>query len=106
MKSFLSRIYNSLTGENSNSQEQERESPVVYNGLSIYAVPVKEERYWRMAGVIVKESENGDFERSFTRADTFATCDEAKAFAIRKGKQIIDERGSKLFEDNERQGRV
>ena len=106
MKSFLSRIFNSLTGQSSDSQEQKREAAVVYNGLSIYAVPIKEKRHWRMAGVIVKETENGDLERSFTRADTFASVDEAKAFAIRKGKQIIDEKTSKLFEDNERQGRV
>ena len=34
----------------------------------------------------------------FIRAETHASKDDAAAFAISKGKQIIDERGDKIFE--------
>ena len=88
------------------AEEPEKGEAVVYEGLVIRAEPEKDGGRWRLAGVIVKESADGDLERHFLRADTFASRDEAESFAIRKGQQIIDERGQRLFADGEKTGRV
>ena len=37
-------------------------------------------------------------EHRFIRAETHGSKDEAVAFAISKGQQIIDERGDKIFD--------
>ena len=83
-----------------------RGGPVPYQGLTIQAVPEPAGDRWRLAGVISKQGGDGTLERSFMRADTFPSREEAESFAIRKGKQIIDEQGEKLFADGAPSGRV
>jgi hypothetical protein len=68
-----------------------------YKGFSIRPAPQKQGSGWLLAGVISKPSADGLKEHRFVRADTFAGRDEAAAFAITKGKQIIDEQGDRLF---------
>lgn len=106
MASLISRIFGALTGNAAEPEVLQRGEPVTYEGLSICAAPIKEGRQWRLSGVIIKQSDEVDLERTFTRADTFHTSAEAESFSIRKGKQIIDEQGSKLFENGEEQGRA
>ena len=36
-------------------------------------------------------------EHKFIRADSFATLEEAADFALSKGRQIVDEQGSRMF---------
>jgi len=86
--------------------ETSRSDPVEYEGYLIIASPMPDEGRWRLAGAIVKESESGRLERSFVRADTFASRDEAESFAVRKGQQIVDEQGARLFADGEATGRA
>lgn len=74
------------------------EGAVEYNGYSIRPAPRRQGSAWLLAGVIAKEFPDGVKEHAYVRADTFAGRDEAVAFAITKGKQIIDERGDRLFE--------
>lgn len=106
MASLISRIVSALTGQPAVAAAPQRGDPVTYEGLVLYAAPTQEGNQWRLSGVIVKQGDDGDLERTFTRADTFAIREETESFAIRKGKQIIDEQGSKLFADGEAQGRV
>ena len=107
MASFISRILNSLAGNRTEAEfSQRRGQPVEYENLVIQAAPVSEGRQWRLAGVIIKESSEGEMERTFTRADLYSTREEAENYSIRKGKQIINEQGSRLFEDGEKTGRA
>ena len=59
-----------------------------------------------LAGVIIKQSDDGPLERTFLRADTFPSRDEAIEFSVRKAKQIIDEQGARLFASGEPSGRA
>ena len=65
---------------------------------------MREGQQWRVAGIIIKQSGDVEFERAFTRADTIATREEAETLSVRKARQIIDERGAALFDDGEATG--
>ncbi len=72
---------------------------VAYEGYAIHAAPRKQGSQWLTAGLIAKEFPDGVKEHHFIRAETHASQDDASAFAVVKAKQIIDERGDKLFTD-------
>ena len=105
MASFFSRLFGGGS-EESESGAATRGDPVNYEGLVIQAAPERAGDQWRLAGVIIKPGDDGPLERSFLRADTFTSRDEAETYAIRKGKQIIDEQGARLFQDGEPTGRA
>ena len=74
------------------------EASTDYNGYTIRPAPRRQGSAWLLAGVISKEFPDGPREHAFVRADTFAARDEAVTFAISKAKQIIDERGDRIFD--------
>jgi len=47
--------------------------------------------------VIEKDAPEGTKEHRFIRAETHESKEDAVAFAIHKAKQIIDERGERVF---------
>ena len=103
--SFFSKLFGG--GAPREPEPVKQEEPVLYEGLSILAAPVKAETgQWRLAGTIVKSGEDGDMERFYLRADTFPSRDDAIEFSVRKGRQIIDEQGARLFADGEATGRT
>ena len=105
--SFFSKLFGSKPADESGGSQ--RGDPVPYEGLTICAAPERAGDQWRLAGVIIKQGageDGGDLERSFLRADTFAAREEAEAQAIRKGQQIIDEQGERLFADGAPTGRA
>lgn len=106
MASFLSKLFGGSGGEKSAGGSAKRSEAVEYQGLLIHAVPQPAGGQWRLAGVIVKHAEGGALEREFQRADTFSSKDEAESYTVRKGKQIIDERGEALFANGEPTGRA
>lgn len=107
MKSIISRVFASLSKEpTKDSLGTQRGEPVSYEGLIIHAAPEREGDRWRLAGVIIKKVGDRNLERTFVRADTFSSAEDAEVFAIRKAKQIIDEQGSRLFSNDEASGRA
>jgi len=104
MTSFFSKLFGG--GSDKGDSVPVRGDPISYAGLTIQAAPVSAEGQWRLAGYIVKETADGNLERNFLRADLFASKEEAETFAIRKGRQIIDEQGERLFADGEPEGRA
>ena len=108
MASFVSRFFRSLAGQPGGEEKRPAGSDeaVTYKELVIHPAPEREGKQWRIAGAIIKQREDGDWERTFTRADTFTTHEDAVTNSVRKGKQIIDERGSALFDDGEATGRA
>ncbi|HLW27407.1 MAG TPA: HlyU family transcriptional regulator [Kiloniellales bacterium] len=105
MASFLSRLFGGGSAPSSEPATPQRDEPVEYQGYLIHAAPEQQNGQWRVAGVITK-AEGGEMERVFQRADTFATREDAAAFTITKGKQIIDQRGPDLFADGAPSGRA
>ncbi|WP_421780883.1 HlyU family transcriptional regulator [Kiloniella litopenaei] len=106
--SFFSKIF----GLSSMDKEKAKpkDEPVMYEGYAIVPSPDKAESgQWRLSGYIKKLGENPDdpeMERFFLRADTFPSREEAVEFTVRKGRQIIDEQGKRLFADGEPTGRA
>jgi hypothetical protein len=47
--------------------------------------------------VISKEIGGEVKEHKFIRADRFASVDDAADFALRKGQQVVDEQGERIF---------
>ena len=72
--------------------------PVEYNGYSIQATPQPQGGQYITAGIIRKQFADEIKEQRFIRADTHMSAEGASEHAIRKGKQIIDEQGERLFE--------
>ncbi len=104
MVSFLKKLFGgSGTG---GSAPVDRDDPVEHGGFGIQAAPEPEGDQWRLAGYILQGSGEDRMERKFLRADLFGSRDEAAEFSVRKGKQIIDEQGARLFADGEKSGRA
>ncbi len=106
MVSFLSRLFGGKKTQAADGGPGERGEPVVYNDVVIRAAPMRRDSQWLLAGVIIKSSNDVSLERTFIRADTFASKEEAEAAAVRKAKQIVDERGASLFADGTASGNV
>lgn len=68
-----------------------------YKDFTIAAMPFKEGGQFQTCGVISKEIGGARKEHKFIRADRFQSADEAMEFSIRKGCQIVDEQGERLF---------
>lgn len=102
MASFFSGLINKLTGGAATPKvlPTRSERAEAYEGYFIHPLPQKVEAQWRLSGMIVKAAEGEDgveMEGQFIRADLFPSLEEAETFTLRKGRQIIDERGDRLF---------
>ncbi len=91
---FFSRLFG---GGSKAPAEAQRGEASEYKGYSVTPAPQPQGSQWITAGFITKTFPEGTKEQNFIRADMFATRDEAEACALRKGQQIIDEQGDKLF---------
>jgi hypothetical protein len=94
LKAMLSRL---LGGGGGAPAEAPRREAVEYKGFRIRPAPYAAASGFQTAGVIEKDTEDGVKEHQFIRAETHPTADEAAAFAIAKGKQIIDQQGERIF---------
>jgi hypothetical protein len=71
--------------------------PTEHKGFLIVPAPYPSRGQFQTAGVIAKEIGSDRKEHRFVRAETHASLDDAVAFSIAKGRQIIDEQGDRLF---------
>ena len=94
--SFLKRLF----GGGGGAGEAAAGEAVEYNGYRIRPAPFKAEGQFQTAGIIEKDFADGPKEHRFIRAERHTSADEAATFALTKGKQIIDERGDKLFDEH------
>ncbi len=98
MASLFKDLWTRLTGGGSTSRQGEPAADAVeYKGFRIRPAPYSARGGYQTAGVIEKDFEAGMKEHRFVRAETHPSKDEAAAFAIAKGKQIIDEQGDRVF---------
>lgn len=114
MASFFSKLFGGGGKPGANDDgDSGRGEAVTYKDFSIAASPMRDGEQWRLCGVIAKtvagtgeDEEPTVLERTFIRADLYTSREEAETFAIRKGQQIIDEQGDRLFADGAPTGRA
>jgi hypothetical protein len=98
MPSILKDLWNRFAGGGGASDREEPAGEAVeYKGFRIRPTPFSARGGYQTSGIIEKDSETGMREHHFVRAETHPSKDDASAFAIVKGKQIIDEQGDRIF---------
>ncbi len=99
MGEFLRRF---IAPKKKKATSRESERALDYQGYTIRPTPNREGSQWFTEGVITKEFADGVKERYFIRADMHSIKENADAFTIAKAKQIIDEQGDRLFDEENR----
>jgi hypothetical protein len=94
--SFFRKLFGLGAGAGAPSAGPAKE--VEHGGFVIRATPYAEGGQWQTAGVVAKDFGGELREHRFVRADRFATREDAEEFALRKGKQLVDEQGDRLFD--------
>jgi hypothetical protein len=97
MTPILKDLWTRLTGGGTSGQEKPMAEAVEYKGFRIRPAPYSARGGYQTAGVIEKDFGTGMKEHRFVRAETHPSKDDAAAFAVAKGKQIIDEQGDRVF---------
>jgi hypothetical protein len=70
---------------------------VEYRGYRILPLVRAQGGQYLTCALIEKDFPEGPKRHELIRADTHASPDDAKAFAIQKARQVIDEQGDRLF---------
>lgn len=98
MFSKLKAAWTRLAGASGAATPGQPTGPAVeYNGYRIRPAPYRSGGQFQTAGVIEKDFPDGPKEHKFIRAETHPSEDDAKAFAVTKAKQIIDQQGDRMF---------
>ena len=95
--SFLKRLFGGGGDEASESAPAKPAKQVEHNGFLISATPYKAEGQYQTCGVVSKEVDGVLKEHRFIRADRFAGLDDAVDISIKKGIQLVDEQGERMF---------
>jgi hypothetical protein len=96
--SFLKKLFGGGA-----SPEADGEAPEIagkeieHNGFTVRATPYKAEGQFQCCGVVAKEIDGVVKEHKFIRADRFSSVDDAADFALRKGRQLVEEQGERIF---------
>jgi hypothetical protein len=93
--SFLKRLFGG--GSPGGEEVQPSGKEIEHKGFLIRATPFKAEGQFQTAGVVSREIDGVVKEHKFIRADRFASLDDAADLALRKGQQLVDEQGERLF---------
>ncbi|MSO65349.1 MAG: hypothetical protein EXQ85_06070 [Alphaproteobacteria bacterium] len=75
----------------------ERSAAVDYKGFAIAPMFRRQGGQWLTAGVISKTIAGAVKEHHFVRAETHGSRELAADFALIKARQIVDERGERIF---------
>ena len=79
------------------AQEEAAGEAVEHKGFLIRPTPFTEGGQYQTCGVVSKEIDGVLKEHRFVRADRFAGLDDAVEVSLRKGQQIVDEQGERIF---------
>ncbi|AZO11936.1 MULTISPECIES: HlyU family transcriptional regulator [unclassified Mesorhizobium] len=95
--SFLKRLFGGGGGEANEPASAKPAKQVEHKGFLISATPYKAEGQYQTCGVVSKEIDGVVKEHRFIRADRFAGLDDAVDISIKKGIQLVDEQGERMF---------
>ena len=101
MKTLKSLFAGKADADASDPFAANAEENVEYKTYLISPTPIREGSQYRTAGIISNQSDTEPKETRFIRADNHASRDQAVEHCVGKARQIIDERGERLF-DSER----
>jgi hypothetical protein len=95
--SFFKRLFGGGAAAESNPGEAKTTAEVEHAGFTIRAQPYKAEGGYQTAGIVSKGEGENRREHRFIRADRFPVIEDATEFALRKGRQLVDEQGERMF---------
>lgn len=95
--SFLKRLFGGGGGDAGEAASGAPARQVEHKGFTVSATPFKAEGQYQTCGVVSKEIDGVVREHRFIRADRFAGLDDAVDISIRKGIQLVDEQGERIF---------
>ena len=93
--SFLKRLFGGSGGSEAEAPAVAKE--VEHKGFVVRATPYKRDGQYQTSGTVSKEIGGVLKEHRFVRADRFASLDDAVDVSLRKGQQIVDEQGERIF---------
>jgi hypothetical protein len=93
--SFLKRLFGG--GGSDEGAGGKPAKQIEHKGFTVSATPYKNEGQYQTSGVVSKEIGGVVKEHKFVRADRFAGLDDAVEVSLKKGIQLIDEQGEKMF---------
>ncbi len=96
--SFLKRLFGGGDG-GAETVSAKPARQIQHKGFTIAATPFKNDGQYQTCGVVSKEIDGVVKEHKFIRADRFSGMDDAADVAIKKGVQIVDEQGERIFGD-------
>lgn len=70
---------------------------IEHKGFLVSATPYKADGQYQTCGIVSKEIGGVLKEHKFIRADRFASLDDAVEVSLKKGQQLVDEQGDKVF---------
>lgn len=94
--SFLKRLFGGGASD-AGKAEDAAGKEIEHNGFLIRATPFKEGGQFQTCGVVSKEIDGVLKEHRFIRADRFAAFDDAVDVSLKKGRQLVDEQGERIF---------
>ena len=92
--SFLKRLFGGGGSEEAGGKPAKQ---IEHKGFTIAATPYKNDGQYQTCGVVSKEIDGVVKEHRFVRADRFAGFDDAVDVSLRKGQQLVDEQGERMF---------
>ncbi|AZO61673.1 MAG: hypothetical protein E5X23_03525 [Mesorhizobium sp.] len=95
--SFLKRLFGGGGGGATDTGAAKPAKQVEHKGFLISATPYKADGQYQTCGVVSKEVDGVMKEHRFIRADRFAGLDDAVDISIKKGIQLVDEQGERMF---------
>ena len=95
--SFFRKLFG-LGGGDGEAPAGKPAKAVEHKGFTVTATPYKADGgQYQTCGIVSKEIDGVVKEHKFIRADRFAGLDDAVDISIKKGIQIIDEQGERVF---------
>lgn len=93
----LGDLIRRLFGGGSGGEAPDPASAVEYRGFRILPLVRAQGGQYLTCALIEKDFPDGPRRHELIRADTHASPEDAKAFAVHKARQVIDEQGDRLF---------
>ena len=95
--SFLKKLFGGGSTNTGEEAQPVAGKEIEHKGFTIRATPFKAEGQYQCCGLVIKEIDGVVREHKFIRADRFASIDDAADIALRKGQQLVDEQGERIF---------
>jgi hypothetical protein len=95
--SFLKKLFGLSAGTTGEPATAKPAKQIEHKGFTIAATPYKNEGQYQTCGIVSKEIGGVVKEHKFIRADRFAGLDDAVEVSLKKGQQIVDEQGERIF---------